>query len=145
MMLYIISSAYAMHLAERGPDNPAYPERRPAVPAAAAPGATTAVTVTVTVTETVTKTVLPESCRQAVVLMQSIIEDVNQLNSKSNTQIDIAKAATRAIAEKDWNALREIQIRQRDLAQTQENAYQDFKSKYKPALDALAQCEKDAP
>lgn len=142
MLLYIAGSLYAMHLAERGPDNPAYPERKQASPAiVAAPKAT--VTVTVTATETVTVTVLPESCRQAVILMQAIITDVNLLNSKSNVQIDIAKAATRAIASKDWNALRDIQIQQRDLSQVQETAYQDFKGKYKPALDALSQCLKD--
>lgn len=137
MILYIAGSLYAMHLAERGPDNPANREQRSIAPAGTAPKDT----VTVTVTKTVT--VLPESCVKAVALMQSIITDVSLLNSKANTQIDIAKAATRAIAEKDWQALREVQIQQRDLAQTQETAYQDFKTKYKPALDALAQCEKD--
>lgn len=75
--------------------------------------------------------------------MRSIIEDVNLLNSKSMEQLDIASDANQAIFMKDWAKLRDVQGRQRDLMQRQQTAYQDYKSKYKPALDALAQCEKD--
>lgn len=152
MLIYVIGSAYAMHLAERGPGNPAWPQTRttPKAPAPATAATTPApessgspaATVTVTVTETVNG--LPESCQRAIVLMRSVIEDINLLNSKSAVQLDIASAAHIAIIEKDWRALGQVQLRQRQLSQVQEEAYQDFKTKYKPALDALDQCEKDA-
>lgn len=140
MMLYIVGSVYAMHLAERGPGNPARPERSSVATSQAEPGST----VTVTVAKTVTVTVLPESCKRAVALMRSVIEDINQLNSKSAEQLDIASDANQAIFQRDWAKLGEVQERQRILAHEHEGAYQDFKSKYKPLLDALAQCERDA-
>lgn len=117
--------------------------KAPPLIAASAASATPAATVTVTVTKTVEVEVLPESCRQVMVLMRDLLDDMNMLNAKSATQIDIASEANIAIYQKDWAKLRDVQERQRQLTQVQEPAYQDFKLKMQPALDAMAQCEKD--
>jgi hypothetical protein len=97
-------------------------------------------TVTVIETKTVTVTKVPEVCLRAIELMRLIIADTRTLNSKGDVQIDIATAANRAIFEKDWAGLREVQERQRTLMTEQAVAHSGFANRYDETLRMLTAC-----
>lgn len=106
--------------------------------------------VTVTVTQTVpavagsaTRTALPPACGRALELTARIMADTHILSGSYNAQIDLAREANRAILEKDWRALNDVQERQLKLKSDQQDANVDFMTIYQEALTTLAKCQKE--